>query len=49
MLKHTSKVVALVLAVSLGPVAAMAQDTAQVEFEAGNDNAAIYGTILGDC
>jgi hypothetical protein len=48
LLKHTSKVVALVLAVSLGPVAVMAQDTARVEFEAGNDNAAIYGTIVGD-
>lgn len=42
----------LVLAavVALAPLAqnVLAQDQARVEFEAGNDNAAINGTIVGD-
>jgi hypothetical protein len=39
---------AALLMLALAAPAALAQDQARVEFEAGNDNAAINGTITGD-
>jgi hypothetical protein len=39
---------AALLATTLPVPFAAAQDQSRVEFEQGNDNAAIYGTIIGD-
>lgn len=41
-------VLAALLAATLSAQPGLAQDQARVEFEKGNDNAAINGTIMGD-
>ncbi len=48
MIWNAIRIAAVGLALGLGALAAFALDAARVEFEAGNDNAAIDGTIVGD-
>jgi hypothetical protein len=48
MIARTARLTAILFSLIAAPVALVAQDQARVEFEAGNDNAAINGAVIGD-